>query len=160
MGIFTKKAEAAATVADAAGNLAGKIGEAFDRNFTSQEERLQARNELVADTNKLISEVNNLRQEVIITEASGSPLQRNWRPLMMLSFGFIIVCTWFVFPLVNIFAKSADLTQVIGDLRQTSQFWDVVQLGLGGYVIGRSVEKITDSVGRNMNITVGKGKKE
>lgn len=159
MGIFNKS-KAASEVMDAAGSLAGKIGDAFDKNFTSQEEKLAARNELVAGANSLISEMNKLRQEVIITEASGSPLQRNWRPILMLTFGGIIVCTWFFFPIINIFAKSPDLTTVIGDLRETSQFWDVVQLGLGGYIIGRSAEKITESVGRNMSITVGKPEKK
>ena len=47
MGLFNKKAEAAAGVMEAAGGLAGKIGEAFDNNFTSQQEKLEARNTLV-----------------------------------------------------------------------------------------------------------------
>ena len=156
MGLFDKNK--AKDVIDSAGGLADKIGEAFDKNFTSQEEKLQARNELVSDTNKLISEVNNLRQSVIITEASGTKLQRNWRPVLMLTFGGIIVCTWIIFPVVNAFLKSDDLITVIKSLQDAKEFWDVVTLGLGGYVIGRSVEKITDSVGKNMNVTIGKGK--
>jgi hypothetical protein len=160
MGIFTKKAEATATVIESAGNLAGKIGDAFDKNFTSQEEKMQARNELVEDTNKLISELNQLRQNVIITEASGTPLQRNWRPILMLTFGGIVVCTWVIFPVINLFIKSADFSTLIVGLKDAKEFWDVVTLGLGGYVIGRSVEKITDSVGKNMNVNIGKGKKE
>lgn len=155
MGIFSK-ADAAAKVVDSAGGLAEKIGEAFDKNFTSQEEKMQARNELVEDTNKLITELNKMRQEVIITEASGTPLQRNWRPILMLTFGGIIVCTWVVFPLVNIFVKNADLVVLIRSLQDATQFWDVVSLGVSGYVIGRSVEKVADSVGRNMNVTIGR----
>lgn len=156
MGLFTKKADAAAAVMDSAGNLAGKIGDAFDKTFTSQEEKMQARNELVSDTNKLISQLDGLRQEVIVTEASGSPLQRNWRPILMLTFGGIIVCTWVIFPIINIFAHNEELRTLIISLQDATQFWDVVSLGLGGYVIGRSVEKITESVGKNMNITIGK----
>jgi len=159
MGIFSKS-KGAAEVIESAGSLAGKIGDAFDKNFTSQEEKMEARNELVAGTNSLISELNKLRAEVIITEASGSKLQRNWRPVLMLTFGGIIVCTWVLFPLINIFVKNPDLSSLINSLQGAEQFWDVVKLGLGGYVIGRSVEKITDSVGQNMNINIGKGKKE
>lgn len=159
MGIFSKS-KAAAEVLESAGGLAGKIGDAFDKNFTSQQEKMQARNELVAGTNSLISELNKLRHEVILAEASGSKLQRNWRPALMLTFGGIIVCTWVLFPLINIFVKNTDLSQLIGSLQGAEQFWDVVKLGLGGYVIGRSVEKVTDSVGKNMNINIGKGKRE
>lgn len=157
MGIFNK-ADAAAKVVDSAGGLAEKIGEAFDKNFTNQEEKMAKRNELVSDTNKLISQLDGLRQEVILTEASGSPLQRNWRPIMMLTFGGIIVCTWVIFPIINIFVHNLELGVLITSLQDATQFWDVVSLGMGGYVIGRSVEKITESVGKNMNITIGKGK--
>jgi len=159
MGIFSKS-KGAADIVDSAGSLADKIGDAFDKNFTSQEEKMHARNELVAGTNSLISELNKLRQAVIVAEASGSKLQRNWRPALMLTFGGIIVCTWVLFPLINIFVKSADLSGLINSLQGAGQFWDVVKLGLGGYVIGRSVEKITDSVGQNMDISIGKRKKE
>ncbi len=155
MGIFSK-ADAAAKVVDSAGGLAEKIGEAFDRNFTSQEEKMAKRNELVNDTNKLISQLDGLRQEVIITEASGSPMQRNWRPILMLTFGGIIVCSWVIFPVLNLFVKNTDLGILITSLQEADRFWNVVELGLGGYVIGRSVEKIADSVGRNMNVTIGR----
>jgi len=158
MGIFSKS-KGAANLIVSAGSLAGKIGDAFDKNFTSQEEKMEARNELMSDTNKLIGDLNKLRQEVIVTEASGSKLQRNWRPVLMLTFGGIIVCTWVLFPLINIFVKNSDLSGLINSLQGAEQFWNVVKLGLGGYVIGRSVEKVTDSVGKNMNISIGKGKK-
>lgn len=157
MGLFSK-ADAAAKVVDSASGLAEKIGEAFDKTFTSEEERMAMRNDLVTETGKLVTELNKMRQEIIIAEATGTPLQRNWRPITMLVFVGIIVCIWVLFPIINLFAKSVDLAVLISSLQESTRFWDVIELGLGGYVIGRSVEKVADSVGKNMNITIGKKK--
>jgi hypothetical protein len=143
-------------IVDSTGNLVEKIGDAFDKNFTSKEERDKARNELMTGLFLLITDMTKMSQEVALAEAGGNWLQRSWRPLMMLAFGFIIVTTWFVFPLMNIFIKSAELSIFIMQLKEATQFWDVVQLGLGGYMIGRSAEKIVDSMGKNMNISIGK----
>jgi hypothetical protein len=158
MGIFNKGKEVA-TVVDSTGGLVEKIGDAFDKNFTNQEEKLEARNKMMEIFANLVSEINTLRQAVIVAEANGSVLQRNWRPIMMLTFGGIIVCTWMVFPIINIFAHSADLSLLIKSLQDAVQFWDVVELGLGGYVIGRSVEKVVDSASKNITITTGKREK-
>ena len=158
MGIFNKGKEVA-TVVDSTGGLVEKIGDAFDKNFTNQEEKLEARNKMMEIFANLVSEINTLRQAVIVAEANGSVLQQNWRPIMMLTFGGIIVCTWMVFPIINIFAHSADLSLLIKSLQDAVQFWDVVELGLGGYVIGRSVEKVVDSASKNITITTGKREK-
>jgi hypothetical protein len=157
MGIFNKSKEAA-EVMESAGSLASKIGEAFDKNFTNQEEKLEARNKMIEIVTELMSQLDNLRQQVIMAEANGNWLQRSWRPLIMLTFAGIIVCTWILFPIINIFVKSPELSTMITELREAERFWNVVELGLGGYVIGRSVEKIADSVGKNMDISIGKKK--
>ncbi len=69
---------------------------------------------------------------VVIAEAQGeSWLQRNWRPVMMLWFGLLIGGYWFGFVPINM------PVEVVG------RMFDLVTLGIGGYVAGRSVEKIT-----------------
>lgn len=73
--------------------------------------------------------------DIIKAEAQGEGvLQRNWRPILMLTFGALIVARWLGWSAPNL-AESEVL-----------QLWDIVQLGLGGYVIGRSAEKILPSV--------------
>ena len=57
-----------------------------------------------------------------------------WRPVLMLTFGGLIVARWFGW-------STPGLTEV-----EALKLWDIVQLGLGGYVIGRSAEKIIPSV--------------
>ena len=73
--------------------------------------------------------------DIIKTEAASSHwLAANWRPLLMLTFGALIVARWMGYAAPNL-AEAEYLA-----------LWDIVELGLGGYVIGRSVEKIAPAV--------------
>lgn len=85
-----------------------------------------------ADLEKTRLEV---RGRAVQTEAAGeSWLQRNWRPLIMLWFAALVGAHWLGWTPDNL--DSGVVTQLL----------DVVQIGIGGYVIGRSAEKITRSV--------------
>ena len=73
--------------------------------------------------------------DIVKTEAASSHwLAANWRPLTMLIFTALIVARWFGWAAPNL--SEAEYLKL----------WDIVQLGLGGYVIGRSVEKVIPSV--------------
>jgi hypothetical protein len=65
---------------------------------------------------------------------SGHWLAANWRPILMLTFGGLIVARWFGY-------AAPELSEA-----EYLKLWDIVQLGLGGYVIGRSVEKVIPGV--------------
>lgn len=68
---------------------------------------------------------------VIRAEANGdSWLQRNWRPMLMVLFGLIIAINYVVAPIFG--TEKADIPP---------DMWDLLKLGVGGYVVGRSVEK-------------------
>jgi len=71
------------------------------------------------------------QKSVIVAEATGqSWLQRSWRPITMLTFLFLVVADsfgWLAFRLAD-------------------QAWTLLQIGLGGYVTGRSLEKIAPKV--------------
>lgn len=71
---------------------------------------------------------------IIVAEASGNWLQRSWRPLMMLTFTALIVARWMGWTAPNL---SAD---------EYGHLWNIVQLGIGGYVIGRSAEKVAPAI--------------
>ncbi len=64
------------------------------------------------------------------TRAGASWLQRNWRPLTMLSFLGLVI---------------ADAFGMLA-FRLADQAWLLLQIGLGGYVVGRSVEKISPQI--------------
>ena len=116
-------------------NVIGEIGKVIDNLFTSEEERLNAKNKILQVLKEKELELQKMQTDIIIAEAKGNWLQRSWRPILMLSFGFIIIYTKFIAPLFDL---------AIPELED--EFWNLLQIGIGGYVVGRSVEKVADKV--------------
>ena len=116
-----------------------EIGNAIDKLFTTEEERLKAKNEIFKVLQEQQLELQKLQTEIIVTEANGNWLQRSWRPILMLAFGFIVIYVKFIAPLFNLPIPPLE-----------NEFWNLLQLGIGGYVVGRSVEKVAG------NITINK----
>lgn len=77
------------------------------------------------------SKLLEVRKSVVQSEVeSNFWLQRSWRPITMLTFVALVVLHSF--------------GALIGGI--PPQMWVLLQIGLGGYVVGRSVEKIVDKV--------------
>ncbi len=113
-----------------------QIGDVIDNLFTSDEERIRAKNEIFKVLQEKELELQKMQTEIIVAEAKGNWLQRSWRPILMLSFGFIIIYTKFISQL-----STKLITPVL-----EPEFWNLLEIGIGGYVIGRSAEKIANKV--------------
>ena len=73
--------------------------------------------------------------DIVKTEAASDHwLAATWRPVLMLTFGALIVARWFGWAAPNL--SEAEYLKL----------WGIVEFGLGGYVVGRSVEKIAGPV--------------
>ena len=79
-------------------------------------------------------ELQRLQTDIILAEAKGNWLQRSWRPILMLAFGFIVIYVKFIAPLFSLPVPPLE-----------NEFWNLLQLGIGGYVIGRTGEKIAST---------------
>ncbi len=121
-------------------NTVDAIGKVVDTVITNDDEKSKAKKELTEVVLKSLNEVANVQGEVIKKEMEGNFLQRSWRPLLMLTFGTILVCKWF------------GLTDGNIDHELELKLMDIVQLGLGGYVVGRSVEKVAGTVTANIDM--------
>lgn len=116
----------------AALNLGGQL---IDRLWPDPEKRDQAKLALMEMAQK--GELAELmgRAEIVKAEAASEHwLAANWRPLLMLTFGGLIVARWFGFAAPNL--SEAEYLKL----------WSIVELGIGGYVIGRSVEKVAPAI--------------
>lgn len=115
-----------------------------DELHTSDEEKLRMQHEIKKVENELLAKVIDYEQRllesqtrIISAEAMGqSWIQRNWRPVTMLTFLGLVVCDSFGW-LPNPLADEA---------------WTLLQIGLGGYVAGRSAEKITKQYMDSKNV--------
>ena len=107
----------------------------LDKLFTSKEEKIKAESIIKQILIEKQLELQKMQTEIILAEAKGNWLQRSWRPILMLAFGFIVIYVKFLAPLFDF--KIPELE---------NEFWNLLQLGIGGYVIGRSAEKISQNI--------------
>ena len=76
------------------------------------------------------------QRDIILAEAtSDSWLTKNWRPLLMLLITFIIFNNFVIYPYLSLFTSKAVVLPLPDDL------WQLMKIGVGGYVVGRSAEK-------------------
>jgi len=123
--------------------ILGKVaGGVADRIFPDPEQelkRIELQQALQAAVLERTSEIERAAAEVVKAEAQGqSWLQRTWRPITMLVFVGLIVARWLGWSAPN-----------LGEA-EVLKLWDIVEIGLGGYVIGRSAEKILPRVVESM----------
>ncbi len=107
----------------------------LDNLFTSKEEKIKAENVIKQILIQKELELQKMQTEIIVAEAKGNWMQRSWRPILMLSFGFIIIYTKFI----------SQLSSHLITPELEPEFWNLLQIGIGGYVIGRTGEKMMKS---------------
>jgi hypothetical protein len=117
------------------GGVVKEVGNVIDKLFTSEEERLKAKNAVFKVLQEQQLELQKLQTEIVLAEANGNWLQRSWRPILMLAFGFIVIYVKFIAPLFSLPIPPLE-----------NEFWNLLQLGIGGYVVGRSAEKIANNI--------------
>jgi len=118
--------ESAGGVIDEAGGFLKDV-----RSTITGEADPQKKIELLGKALDLAGGIMEAKSSIILAEAQGhSWLQRNWRPVAMLTFLVLVVLDAF-----------AVLPNPIAE-----DMWDLLKIGLGGYVVGRSAEKIVDKL--------------
>lgn len=117
------------------GSMFSTVGNIVDKISTNSKEKEQIKEEINAAIMNNLNEFVKAEKDVILAEANGNWIQRSWRPIVMLAFSAIVI--------IGAFTE-------IPLLKDNSPFWDILQLGLGGYVIGRSAEKITTTIGKKL----------
>jgi hypothetical protein len=78
----------------------------------------------------------SVQAKVIMAEAGGTGLKSMWRPITMLVFVYIIAHNYIFAPIIQMFYPPMIVLEVPTDL------WNLLKIGLGGYIVGRSGEKI------------------
>ncbi len=106
------------------------VGGVIDRLTLPAREKKQLETDLLRIFIEWEKRVMEAQAAVLTEEARGTWLQRSWRPLVMLTFALIVLAGTFT---------------SLPMLADTSRFWDLLEIGLGGYVVGRSGEKIVQA---------------
>ena len=138
----------------AASDLVEKVGAALDKNITTKDEKLEAKTNITKLVAEFSDKALNIQKDVIMAEMQGNSYQRSWRPSLMYMAMFIIFSTWFIFPIINVWAQDPNITDFIGDLKNSTDFWDIIKLGVGAFGIGRTVEKVAKDVVNNVDVNL------
>lgn len=93
-----------------------------------------------------LSKSAELQKDVILAEINSEHwLTSNWRPLLMMALMGFLILVGLVIPLVDLLVGHPMTYQPRwNDL--PSGFWDFLAVGMGGYIGGRSLEKITSQI--------------
>ena len=103
--------------------------------FPDPAEKAKAEAEAMRQLLAAQSEIQAAASEIVRTEAASNHwLAANWRPLTMLIFVGLIVARWFGW-------SAPGLSEA-----EAIKLWGIVEIGLGGYVIGRTAEKLVPAV--------------
>ena len=111
--------------------LAPILGNIVKAKFPDPEQKAKAEAEVIEALLAHQSEIETAAAKIVQTEAGSEHwLTANWRPITMLTFVTLVVARWFGW-------AAPDLSEA-----EYLKLWSIVEFGLGGYVVGRSVEKI------------------
>lgn len=115
------------------------VSDVLKRIIPDPAQRLEVEREVQAAIIANEASIFKAASETIQAEASsGNWLASSWRPILM--YFFMIIMGWIV-----IAATFGDATPITSALAQVpDNLWNMLMLGMGGYILGRSGEKIVD----------------
>ena len=103
-------------------NLLNDVGRIIENLSLSAREKQQLQTWVTEIFLRWEAEGQERQEKILAAEAGGNWLQRSWRPLVMLVFAAVVLVGAFV-PLPM--------------LEDNSRFWDLLEIGIGGYIIGK-----------------------
>ena len=122
------------------GSIFKPAADLIDNLHTSEEEKLTIKQKMFElqleafnKAEEYETKLLDAKQTIITAEAnSQSWIARNWRPITMLTF------------LVLVVGDSMGLLAA----PLAPEAWVLLKIGLGGYIVGRSAEKVTNILGK------------
>ena len=123
------------------------VSKGLDNLFTSDEEKLilknelqKAMNDLEIDVEKEVTSRIQAQRDIIIAEAQGeSWLQRNWRPITLLCFTFILMNHYIFVPYFLAYGWPVPVTVMPDSL------FSLIEVGLSGYILTVGGKKMIES---------------
>lgn len=113
------------------GKVVDKVSDIIDQKVEDKDLANQIKAELSQRAMSMDMAELEAQKSIIVAEAeSGNVLTSSWRPITMLCLVGCVMAHWLGFTPPNL------------PNEQVLALLDIVQVGLGGYVIGRSAEKV------------------
>lgn len=119
------------------GTLLGPLMNVISEAIPDRDEQEKIRAKLLEQMLDKNSELVQAQASIITAEAQGEGwLQRSWRPVTMLSFLALMFSYWLGFAPAYVI-DNPDLVE---------RLFSLLEIGIGGYIASRGVEKVTTTI--------------
>lgn len=122
--------------------IVGPLFGVIDKAVVDKDLAKQLKHDIEIQLSEAMDKELEAKRDIIVAESGGeSWLQRNWRPITMMSFLVLLFVYWFGFAPDYIIANPTVVDSV----------FDLLKIGIGGYIVGRSAEKVSKDYLQNKN---------
>jgi hypothetical protein len=112
------------------------VGKVLDKIFPDKEDAAAAKLKLLElEQSGELKELETAAGIVSAEAKSEHWLVAAWRPITMLVFVVIIANNYILYPYLSLFFTEAPILDI------PPEMWELLKLGIGGYILGRSAEK-------------------
>lgn len=116
--------------------IIGPVAGIVDKFVEDKDLKAKLNQELELEMLKKQDELTKIAADVVKTEAASEHwIVAAWRPILMLVITFIVAMHYAIFPIANLFGVDLMITL-------PPELWNLLTIGVGGYVVGRSGEKM------------------
>lgn len=127
------------------------IGSVFSSFFGLQQSKIESLNktiEVINSSNLSASEREKAVASVIASEtSSGYWLSAVWRPILMLILAFVVLLYCFGFTTPNLLTSMPESSMI-------AQLFEILKIGIMGYMPLRTVDKIVESLTRTNTLKI------
>ena len=124
-------------VMNALSSLLPSIGRTLEKAVTDKDLRQTLMHDIKSTVLSMQASLVSSQEKIIVAEAQGgSWIQRSWRPITMLTFVFIIANNYILVPYAVAFGASVPMLDIPPGM------WSLLTVGIGGYIGGRTYEKV------------------
>ena len=116
-------------------SIGGQVAKNLFPDPADETKRKEAEHQFTLGVMQHANQIEQAAAEVVKAEAASSHwLAANWRPLTMLTFVGLVVARWMGW-------TAPGMTE-----SEYLSIYDLIKIGIGGYVVGRSAEKIVPAI--------------
>jgi len=135
---------AAVPIIDAASRILSPILETVKKAVKDKDLAEQLEHDLTVTVMQHATRELEVQRDVLVSETGGTGLKAQWRPITMLVFVAIVANNYIIAPYIGLFFGA----EYRLELAMPEQLWSLLQIGLGGYVVGRSAEKVAENLAK------------
>ena len=127
-------------------SIAGPVLSIIDKAVTDKDLAQQLKHEIGMTIESNAADIQKAAAGIVQAEVQGeSAVQRNWRPHLMYLIMGLLVFNGVVVPMLwEIFDVRLPVLEAYNAI--PAELWNILMVGLGGYIGGRSLEKIAGTI--------------